>query len=184
MKKYYIYALEYADKIFYIGKTNNLKTRLSKHKSTAKLQRTHKENYINKLLIEGKNIEIKIIETIENGNEDEREIYWISYYKSIGYKLYNGTSGGEGGDFWSGKKHTEETKKKLREIAYKKIEEGKGLKLFNGEKNGRSKLTEKEVIELRELREYGLSYGQLAIKYNISKTTVIDIIKRRKWKHI
>lgn len=184
MKKYYIYGLEYENVIFYIGKTNNLKIRLSKHKSTAKLQRTHKENYINKILKEGKDFEIKVIEIVDNGDENNREIYWISYYKSLGYKLYNATSGGEGGDFWTGKKHTNETKEKLRKIAYKKINEGKIPKPLNGEKNGRSKLTEKEVIELRKLREYGLSYGQLAIKYNISKTTVIDIIKRRKWKHI
>ncbi len=184
MKKYYIYGLEYDGVIFYIGKTNDLKTRLCKHKSSAKLQRTYKENYINKLIIENKDFKIKIIETVENSKEDEREIYWISYYKSIGHKLCNSTSGGEGGDYWTGRKHSEETKEKLRQIAYKKISEGNGIKTYLGSKNGRSKLTEENVIELRKLREEGLSYGQLSIKYNVSKATIGDIIKRKKWKHI
>ena len=53
-----------------------------------------------------------------------------------------------------------------------------------GESNGRSKLTEQNVIEMRKLKEDGYSYGKLSLKYGVAKSTIINIIKRRKWNHI
>jgi hypothetical protein len=50
-----------------------------------------------------------------------------------------------------------------------------------GEKNGKSKLTEKEVLEIRSLK---LSYGKLAKLYNVSPGTIYQIIKRLRWKYI
>lgn len=48
-----------------------------------------------------------------------------------------------------------------------------------------TKLTKETVQKIRqEHQELKLSYSDLAFKYNISKSTVADIIKRRTWKNI
>jgi predicted RNA-binding Zn-ribbon protein involved in translation (DUF1610 family) len=56
-----------------------------------------------------------ILERISNGDLNECEKYWINFYKSnipsIGYNL---TPGGDGGPLFVNKKHTDETKEKLR----------------------------------------------------------------------
>ena len=183
MKKYYIYSLDYNNKPFYVGKTINLSTRLRKHKSESKLKRTHKEKFINKIISNGETITISIIDEVEFGSENYWEEFWISQFKQWNIKIYNSTSGGEGGDYWTGRRHSEETIQKLRQIRYKQVENGMVYK-SEGESNGRSKLTTSQVIEMRILREDGYSYGRLSIKYGISKATVINIIKRKKWKHI
>lgn len=41
------------------------------------------------------------------------EIRWIKTLKNSGYKLVNQTPGGNGGQTWLGRKHSEETKKKM-----------------------------------------------------------------------
>lgn len=51
-----------------------------------------------------------------------------------------------------------------------------------GEKNGRSKLTRKQVTEIRKNSE--LPFGQLAEKYNISEWVIRDIKKGKTWKHV
>lgn len=56
-----------------------------------------------------------------------------------------------------------------------------GLRTTNGEKNSQSKLTEKDVINIRQSNERGYI---LAKKYNISQSTIIDIRKYRSWTHI
>lgn len=183
MKKYYIYSLEYKDRIFYIGKTIDIKKRIYKHRKESVNNKTIKEKFINKILLNGDDITISIIDEVDIGTEDFWETFWIQQFKSWGFKLCNGTSGGEGGDYWTGRKHTEETKKKLSKIRIEQIERGMVYKSI-GEKNGKSKLKSEQVIEMRELRERGYSYGKLAKKYGISKPVAIDIIKRKKWKHI
>ena len=181
--KYFIYTLDYNNTPFYVGKTNDIRTRLRKHKMESKLKRTYKEKMINKILSKNDDITISIIDEVNIGTENYWEEFWINQMKSWGFKLYNGTSGGEGGDYWTGRNHSDETKIKLRNIRYKQIKEGKVYRSI-GESNGRSKLKEEDVIEMRNLRENGYSFNRLSIKYNISKATVMDIIKRKKWKHI
>lgn len=184
MKKYYIYKLSHNDVVFYIGKTSDINRRLLEHLKEAKKQRNYKERHINKLLNDNKDIQISIIEEVDNGLEDDREKYWISHFKNIGVHIYNTSEGGEGGDNWSGKTHSIETKKKLSKIRYQQIEKGMIYKQI-GEKNGRSKLTSDKVLEIRRLRESdGISYGKLGIMFGVSKNTVMDIIKYNKWKHV
>jgi hypothetical protein len=181
--KYYIYTLEYNKVVFYIGKSLNPEVRFRKHKSESKLKRTYKEKFINKILIKNEDISMSILDVVYIGTENYFEEYWISQFKQWGFKLCNSTSGGEGGDYWSGKKHSKETKQKLSERRYDQIADGKIFKQI-GEKNGRSKLTDQIVIEMRKLKEDGYSYGKLALKFGVAKSTVINIIKRRKWNHI
>lgn len=183
MNNYYIYTLETNGRIFYIGKTNDPKTRLRKHKSESKLKRTYKENLINKILSNNGNIELSILDIVENGREDFYEVYWISQFKQWGFELCNSTDGGEGGNNFGGRFHSDETKDKLKNARIKKIALD-GPTILKGELNGRSKLDEIKVLDIRRLKEFGYSYNRLAIKYEVSKTTIIDIIKRRKWNHI
>lgn len=53
-----------------------------------------------------------------------------------------------------------------------------------GEKNKNVVMTEKKVKELREDKIQGMSYSKLSVKYNISKATVAQIIKRKTWVHL
>lgn len=98
MKKYKIYGLidPRTDKICYIGYTTQLlKSRLLQHlnpnsenkSNIAKLNR-----YLRK-----KDLKLKIIEIYDCKNEQEmydKEIYYIAYYKKLGYKLKNIQEGG------------------------------------------------------------------------------------------
>lgn len=54
-----------------------------------------------------------------------------------------------------------------------------------GEKNNSAKLTESQVIEIRNLAATtNLTRKQIAGKYNISYSTAANIIKRKRWIHI
>lgn len=56
---------------------------------------------------------------------------------------------------------------------------------LRGEDQPNSKLTEKQVIEIRRLYETGdYTYRSLGARFNVHKTTIQGIIKRRAWKHI
>lgn len=54
-----------------------------------------------------------------------------------------------------------------------------------GENNGSAKLTEIEVLEIRRLYATGkYSQRQLGKIFGVSKTTIKEIVNRKKWKHI
>jgi hypothetical protein len=54
-----------------------------------------------------------------------------------------------------------------------------------GEKNGRSKLTEKQVLEIRETYNKEKPYMDiLAKEYKVSYSLICSIINRKIWKHI
>lgn len=54
-----------------------------------------------------------------------------------------------------------------------------------GEKHGRSRLTEKQVLEIRELHaKDNIEHLQLAKMYGIARTAITRILNRTRWKHI
>lgn len=53
-----------------------------------------------------------------------------------------------------------------------------------GSKHYDARLTEKDVIKLRQLHSQGISANQLGKQFDISKTSVLRIIHRKNWKHI
>jgi hypothetical protein len=53
-----------------------------------------------------------------------------------------------------------------------------------GTKHPNVKLIEKEVIEIHELRSRGLSYGYIAKKYDVARSTIRAIIDGTTWKHV
>lgn len=54
---------------------------------------------------------------------------------------------------------------------------------LNGIDNGKSKLTEQQIIEIRKKHKI-LTYKQIAIKYDISLKQVYNILKYKQWKHL
>jgi len=117
MRKQYIYTLTdpISNIVRYVGKSNNPKDRLRRHLSESNLV----ESWTNKnkwLLHLKNNNRLPILDIIDEGHDDNidsLEIKWISYYRNLGLDLSNMTDGGDGYD-WTGKKHSEETKKKLK----------------------------------------------------------------------
>jgi group I intron endonuclease len=111
----YIYGLEcpIEGKIRYIGKTVDPENRLSKHIHESCRNRTHKDKWLSKLLQQNLRPKLVILEEVPEELSSEREIYWIAKYKSMGFKLTNGTPGGDGAPL--GFKHTEEAKRKIAE---------------------------------------------------------------------
>lgn len=59
-----------------------------------------------------------------------------------------------------------------------------GLRSAKGVKNSQCKLTEDSVLSIREDFKKNKSKTDLAKKYEISLTTIHDILTRRSWKHI
>lgn len=90
----YIYALAEpgTDIIRYIGKTVDLKNRLTRHLSET--SKTYKNNWIKSL--NGIKPEVIILDECDEDNWIDCEKYWISQCKTWGFKLTNLTEGGEG----------------------------------------------------------------------------------------
>jgi len=96
-----IYGLssdENVNHIRYVGKTNNLKSRLKKHLQKNSLSvKTYKNNWLKSELKKGRKIIITSLETIPKSKKWEPfEIKWIKLLKKQGHKLTNSTCGGEG----------------------------------------------------------------------------------------
>ena len=111
-KKTNIYYLHNGNDVpFYIGKTvQNPIKRLNNHKK-----------------VFGDNTLLEVIDVVENDNWLFWEKHYISLFKSWGFNLTNGTSGGEGSNGFKGKKHSEETKRKLREKTLMNLEKRKNI---------------------------------------------------------
>ena len=67
----------------------------------------------------------------------------------------------------------------------------KGRFVFNlrpettrGEANGRAKITEDQVREIRKRRESGVGTGSLAKEYGLSRSFVQKIVRRERWSHV
>jgi hypothetical protein len=53
-----------------------------------------------------------------------------------------------------------------------------------GSRHHRAKLTEAQVIEIRAIYDTGAPLGEIARRFNVSKSQICVIGKRRKWKHV
>lgn len=106
IKIYTLSSSENEDFIRYIGKTKDkLERRLSGHKSAAKKAlkegdtKNHNYNWMNSVIKNGYSIIIKEVDSMEfEIDEDWKwfEAYWISQFKTWGFKLNNLTDGGDG----------------------------------------------------------------------------------------
>lgn len=57
-------------------------------------------------------------------------------------------------------------------------------RVFTGERNPNSKLTERDIIEIKKLLKEGVPQIRIAIMYGVSETTISQIKHRKAWKHI
>lgn len=135
----YIYTLSDSTGIRYVGKTNNIKVRFKDHINTSKRTNrpnNYRTNWILSLLNKG---ELPIIEVIDIVPDDEWvfwEIYWVSQLMSWGFKLVNGTLGGENPPSFAGKTHSN----KYKEIRRRKMIEDNPAKNMNDD--WKSKISE------------------------------------------
>jgi hypothetical protein len=119
METVFIYSLKdpVTNEVRYVGKTINPKGRLSSHIKYAKFKKYHSAYWIQSLLNEGYKPVMEILEEANSETWAEREVYWISYYRSL-YDLTNISDGG-GSDCktygFKGKKHTAESIQKMKD---------------------------------------------------------------------
>ena len=96
--KIYVLKDPITNEVRYIGQTkHSLKSRMNTHiyDSIKYRYNAPKCNWVRKLLNNNLFPIIEVIEEVENDKLDEREIYWISYYRNIlGKKILNLTDGG------------------------------------------------------------------------------------------
>lgn len=112
--------------IRYVGQTiTTLKNRLKRHINDAKNNRFdyYKDRWLRKLIKNNliDNVEILLLETCKLEDLNDREIYWIRYYRSLYNDMTNTSDGGllpplKGKDHpFYGTHRSEETKIKIRE---------------------------------------------------------------------
>lgn len=203
----YIYTLNdpYNDEIRYVGKTDNLCKRLNEHIRKSNLSKTHKNNWIQHLLKNGKTPTIEILDIVPKNEWTFWEIYWIDLLKSWNINLTNIAYGGIGGDSGEvtrmkiseklkGIVRSKETIEKYRishlnkkhlNITKKKMSlnhTGLGNPMF-GKTRTESSKTYRKVIQLdifsNPIKEWnGLSIASKELKIN--RCTISDVCNNRK----
>lgn len=135
--KIYIYTLKdpATNSIRYVGQTNDLKRRLDRHVTNSRSLKDnrHISNWIRSL----NTVPVMdVVETCEYSVRNEREQYWIDYYKNQGFDLCNSSNGGAGAGIGNkncvGRIMSDETKAKIAKAnkgnSYGKENGGGGVK--------------------------------------------------------
>jgi hypothetical protein len=134
MKEFIIYTLQdpFSLDVKYIGLTSQkLNVRLSAHWTTFNNKKSHKVHWIKKLKKLNQKPIIKELDIAYSLKEAaDLEKYWISQFKTWGFKLTNTTEGGEGA---LGYKHDLETVLKMKQIQALKPKKPKTPKLSKEE---------------------------------------------------
>jgi group I intron endonuclease len=175
----------------YIGSTNNLNKRWNNHRSKLR-NGEHENSYLQQAWNKyGEDaFEFSVLEEVNDDSRIEREIYYLNetkcYERSIGYNFdRNPTDKSGSKNPFYGKKHSQETIEKAREIANNRSEELKkkmGLK-NKGEKSAHAKLNWDRVNEIRQLYSSGQhTYRSLGKKFNVAYSTIQAIIEKKSWK--
>lgn len=183
-KKTFIYTLEYpTGNIKYVGKSDNPNKRLRKHIKEAKYRnKNHRDKWINSL---SESPLLNVIEETTYEHWQDREIYWINFYKEKGFILVNGTDGGEGSNGFKGRTHSQKTKDKLSKLAMGRIPSKETIDKLSGENSGRCKIKDDEVMEIFRLYyEQKISYQEIARQYNINKKYIYQLVTGKERKNI
>lgn len=176
----YIYTLSNPEtnEVRYIGKTQNIKERYSKHLRMAKSKKnsnTYLYSWIKSLR---SNPKIEILDEVEK-DWQFWEQYWICQFKTWGFNLTNLTIGGEGGkDFFTektikklreknrgeknpnyGKKHSKETIEKIKSVNI-----GRVVSQETRKKISKSKMGHSVTDEMREKFRYNSLNGITGMK--------------------
>jgi group I intron endonuclease len=174
----------------YIGSTNNIRRRWNNHRSKLNNNK-HENSYLQSAWNKygQDNFEFIAIEEVNNDNRIEREVFYLnerkSYERNIGYNFdRNPTDKSGKNNPFHGKKHSNKSKERLKDIANNRSDELKkkmGSK-NKGEGSGHSKLTWNLVSEIRcRYMEGNETYKSLGEKFDVAKTTIQAIIQNRTW---
>jgi group I intron endonuclease len=115
----------------------------------------------------------EIIDNAETEEElNKKEIYWINFYNSyIRAKNSNGYNMTIGGEGMSGYKHSDESKEKISKVK-------------KGSKHHNAKLTEEDVLQIKELIKSGAKPTEISQNFKVNIATICDIKSGKKWNHI
>ena len=170
MKTVYIYLLkDQNNNIRYVGKTNNIKKRLSAHisESLKNKGRRYVLNWIFNLLENNQKPIIEIIEECNIHNWEERERFWISFYKKIIPNLCNNADGGLGG---SGVKNYTENEIEIRRKAMSRL---------------MSKFSEEDKIIIWNSIQNNMEFKDINKLYsNYTRQMDFGVRNGRQWRHI
>lgn len=186
--KTYIYTLSnHNGEVRYVGKSNNPIERNISHISESKRKvNTYKNNWINNLLKNGQYPIMEIIDEVDISEWQFWEKYWISQFKAWGFKLTNGTDGGDGGNTFKTlptfkKLKTKEKLSKSRNFFYKTHENAnKGKKLSEEVKNKISKNNSKYWLGKTHSNETKDKISFSLIGKKLSEITKLKIGKKSK----
>jgi len=188
----YLYTLNdpTTGEVRYVGKSDTPYKRFTQHLSKSKKNNTYKNNWISSLINEGKKPILQIIDVVETSQWGFWESYWISLFKTWGFKLTNLTNGGDGGNFGTevnkkiseklkGRVYSEETIKRMRLGAQKRRLTKEGRKRLSkhrmGEKNSMyGKKQSKHCIELKYKPIIQMDGDNNIIKSWVSMKSVTD----------
>ena len=109
----YIYTLSdpRTGVVRYVGKSNNPKSRYTRHMGEARdNQVCHRHFWIASLSAAGVKPTLSVIEECPREIWQEREVYWIAFYRAAGNDLVNRSDGGDGA---AGCVTSEETRRKI-----------------------------------------------------------------------
>ncbi len=59
-----------------------------------------------------------------------------------------------------------------------------GLQCNKGEQHPRSKLKEKDILRIREMRTHGLSHRKIAEEFNVTQATISYVLAGKMWIHV
>ncbi len=97
MKKVFIYVfLDDSGMPVYVGKANNFDERYAGHMRDINKYDTHFYRWLKKQIAFQKPFFTDILEECNSDNWQEREIFWIAKFRSMGFALTNMTDGGDG----------------------------------------------------------------------------------------
>lgn len=202
----HIYLLKHpiTKEIKYVGKTSNLKRRYEQHIYISCKGKNHLANWLNSLKKENLKPEIESIDFVDKEVWKEKEIYWIAYYKQLGFKLCNHTIGGDG---QNGAALSDETKQKMSLAHAGKVKSqehrdnlsiahtGKKLSDEHKEKMRKSYnkigsvcnwaiINEEIALQIINLLKIGEKPRAIATKFKVTIDLVYQIKYKRTWKHL
>lgn len=188
------------DEIRYVGKSIRPAQRLLNHMNER--SNTHRSHWLQTLRQKGLRPRMVILETIEGRWPwQDAERFWIAHLRSLGARLVNGTSGGDGvpnlspdareriRSAWVGRRHKPETIEKLRPISStRRHSEATRRKMSRAQRgrvfapahlakiaaaNRKFSPVDEDAIRRRLLG--GERVGALAAEYGVHRTTISKI---------
>lgn len=177
-----VYLISYLGYL-YVGSSKNVYKRWNRHKNDLKSQNHHckfLQRIWNKY---GENsLDFRILENVEDYTKlIQREQDWIDF-------LCPNLNGSKYAIPTKDKKVSLETREKLRisHLGHKQSKETilKKSKCCSGEKCYNAKLSNQDVILIRDMVKQGTKQADIARNYKVTRTTINDIVKKRSWRYI